>query len=509
MERRYDAIVIGSGIGGLTGGAVLAQAGQRVLVIERNDNIGGAATVYRHGALNIEASLHQIDGLDDIDPKLPLIRSLGLDRAPRFVPSPEVYEVRGGPVGAPFVLPHGQTEALAASIARFPQHADALRRYFDGLAALRGAANFAAAHMDDGGWWLRHVPEAVERLWPVIRTGRATLTRVLHHLFGDDEAVKCALAADLPYYHDDPDEMPFLLYAVPQASYIAGGGHYVHGGSRALAEHLAELIRQAGGSIETGHTADLLLMDGDQAGGVRHVDRHGTAHVSFAPAILGNAAPDVLAGMLPEAPRAAFRHAYADRPTSISLWTVSVGLSAPARTFGVRHYSTFLLPDWMTALADYRHAASVMANPPGSRLPPFVLADYGQIDSGLGNGPPYLCTLVGVDRLDNWTGLSADEARARRAAWMDLLIARVDQAFPGFAAGVTQREMATAETMRLFLNTPGGAVYGFAPLALRGSARTPVPRLYLASAWAMGGGYTGAMLGGAAAARAALHDTRS
>ena len=49
MPRDFDAIVSGSGLGKLTAGALYARAGHRVLVFERNDNFGGAATVYQHG----------------------------------------------------------------------------------------------------------------------------------------------------------------------------------------------------------------------------------------------------------------------------------------------------------------------------------------------------------------------------------------------------------------------------------------------------------------------------
>src|SRR6266496_6770715 len=80
MSRNFDAIVIGSGLGGLTAAALFARAGHKVLVLERNQNFGGAATVYHHGALAIEASLHEIDGLDAGDPKGPILRALGIDR---------------------------------------------------------------------------------------------------------------------------------------------------------------------------------------------------------------------------------------------------------------------------------------------------------------------------------------------------------------------------------------------------------------------------------------------
>jgi choline dehydrogenase-like flavoprotein len=100
MARHFDAIVIGSGLGGLTAGALYARSGRRVLVLERNESCGGAATVYRHGPLAIEASLHEIDGLDADDPKLPILRSLGLDTHLAFVDVGDLYEVRGPTAGS-------------------------------------------------------------------------------------------------------------------------------------------------------------------------------------------------------------------------------------------------------------------------------------------------------------------------------------------------------------------------------------------------------------------------
>ena len=68
--------------------------------------------------------------------------------------------------------------------------------------------------------------------------------------------------------------------------------------------------------------------------------------------------------------------------------------------------------------------------------------------------------------------------------------------------------------MNSYLNAPDGAVYGFAPLPPKGpiwkgperSPKTPIEGLYLASSYAGSGGYTGAILAGAAAARAVLGD---
>jgi len=77
---------------------------------------------------------------------------------------------------------------------------------------------------------------------------------------------------------------------------------------------------------------------------------------------------------------------------------------------------------------------------------------------------------------------------------------------------VTERLFLNARSMRNFLNTPGGAVYGFAQIPPRRgilagmprSTRTPIPNIYLASSFGGAGGYTGAMLSGANAARSAM-----
>lgn len=58
LEKSYDAIVVGSGLGGLTCANRLASAGHRVLLLEHHVQLGGLATWFKRGGHIFDVSLH-------------------------------------------------------------------------------------------------------------------------------------------------------------------------------------------------------------------------------------------------------------------------------------------------------------------------------------------------------------------------------------------------------------------------------------------------------------------
>src|SRR6201992_1318470 len=125
----YDVVVIGAGLGGLTAGAILARAGQKVLIIERSNSVGGAASSYKSGDLFVEGSLHEpSDPHDKRYPKHDPLTRAGVIDAVKWVPSGALYEVRGGPLAQPFVMPDHFAEARRALTERFPEDAGGIRQ---------------------------------------------------------------------------------------------------------------------------------------------------------------------------------------------------------------------------------------------------------------------------------------------------------------------------------------------------------------------------------------------
>jgi len=512
MDSQYDVIVIGAGLGGLTAAAQLAKAGSKTLLIERNYSVGGAASTYKAGDLIIEASLHETSNPEDpIDPKHAVLSDIGVLDKVAWVPTGSVYEVRGGPVGVPFILPDGFSAAGDALADRFPALKSGIvdilgemQQITVGLGTLsrgRAAFNDPLAGLS-----------ALLKLGPVARNWRQSLSERLQAAFGDDEGAKCALASNLIYWHDDPDALWWILFAVAQGSYIGSGGRYVQGGSQRLSNALARAFKTAGGELLLRRRVSEILLDANGLPiGVTHEGKDGDRAEVRARAIVGNAAPSVLADMLPDDARRRFYAPYAEQPLSISLFSATIGLSEPPARFGLNSYATMLLPEWMRSLDDYKRGAAIMADAPGEAMPPIAVVNYSAVDSGLG-GPPYTVSVVGSDRLANWQGLAKDDYEAKRGLWRAALIAALDRTYPGFAGSVVAAVLSTPVTMRSYLNVPGGAVYGFAPLPPPGpfwkgpprSPRTPIDRLYLASAFTGCGGYTGAILGGATAAQQVL-----
>ena len=97
----YDVIVIGAGLGGLTAGAILAREGRKVLVIERSNSVGGAASSYKSGELFVEGSLHETsDPQHPDDPKHDVLTRAGVLDKVKWIPSGAFYQARGGPLGA-------------------------------------------------------------------------------------------------------------------------------------------------------------------------------------------------------------------------------------------------------------------------------------------------------------------------------------------------------------------------------------------------------------------------
>jgi phytoene dehydrogenase-like protein len=490
----YDVVVVGAGLGGLTAGAILAREGRKVLVIERSNSVGGAASSYKSGELFVEGSLHETsDPNHPRDPKHDVLTRAGVIDKVTWVPSGAFYEARGGPLGQPFLMPDHFDEARQALGERFPEARQGIDQLLGEMERI--VAAMAAVSQDKDA--LENPGESLRTLVPDAGDWTLSLSQKLDRVFGDNEAVKCALAANLSYFHDDPSTLWWIYFAMAQGSYLQSGGRYVQGGSQRLSSALARAIMGAGGKVLVRRVVTGIALDGDIKT-ITHTAKDGSDPQTVEGLrIIGNAAPAVLAPLMPAAAAEKLGGGHTRQRPSTSLFALTLGLAKPPREFGVAAYSTQLLPPWMRRLDDYAQGAALMAEEPGERMPPMSLVDYAAIESGV-PAPPYVLSVLGPDLLANWDSSEMDAYREKRGRWQVAIVRYLSSVYPGLGDAIVASSFNSALSVRQYLNAPDGAVYGFAPTPpgtigenpFR-SPRTAISGFYLSSAYAGFGGYTG------------------
>ena len=115
---KYDVIVIGAGLGGLTAGAKLAREGMKVLVLEQHSQPGGCATTFRRGDFTLEVGLHEMDGPGGRDMKNRIFSELDVTGNVEFIHVPEFYRFIRGDLAV--TIPHDPQMASARLTEMFP-----------------------------------------------------------------------------------------------------------------------------------------------------------------------------------------------------------------------------------------------------------------------------------------------------------------------------------------------------------------------------------------------------
>ncbi len=138
MER-YDTIVVGAGIAGLTAARLLAHAGQRVAVLEARDRIGGRLHSERVGGNVTDVGGSWIHGITDSSVRAVAL-GLGLDMVEFTVGS---YQAGGRPIA--YYAPSGEPLSAAARDAFVTDVAEVDRRLSTVIASLPAGHTYAEA----------------------------------------------------------------------------------------------------------------------------------------------------------------------------------------------------------------------------------------------------------------------------------------------------------------------------------------------------------------------------
>jgi all-trans-retinol 13,14-reductase len=265
-DAAYDDLVIGSGMAGLTVGALLARAGRRVLMLEAHDTPGGYAHTFAMGRYRFCAQVHYIFGCGEGEPVNDLLTRLDLaDQVTFHRLDPEGFD-HVVVAGDRYRIPNGLAKFRDRLIRRHPDAARPLRRYFAAV-----MATFDQLERLPDAIGLRELALAPLRFPRLLRYQSWTLQRYFDHV-GMPRRLQAVLAGQAGDYLLPPAEVSFLLHVSLVANYDRGAyypdKHFSH-----LVESVADTIRNAPGcALLLDHEVTAIELDGDRAARVRTRD---------------------------------------------------------------------------------------------------------------------------------------------------------------------------------------------------------------------------------------------
>jgi len=467
----YDAIIIGTGLGGLTAGAKLAREGKSVLLLEQHDRPGGCATTFKRRDFTMEVGLHEMDGLHPTDMKNRIFADLGISDRVEFLQVPEFYRFIHNSYD--LVIPHDPEETKGVLKSAFPEKEKGIDDYFYHVL---NARRVMVAH--------RNEPD---------RSVGAFLDEII-----TNEELKLVLLGNLGYFHDDPYTLSWIYYLTAQGSYFGGRANFIKGGSQQLSSALSNIITENGGTVKLDHLVVSIDYAGGKPVGVSYHktrDRKKVMHSDTAPHIIANAAvPNLAHSLLSKQDGKKLADSIAGNVIGASLLTVYFGFKSPLQEVGNKYYSTFIYD------SSVRSQGDILANNHsdfGTRS--FTFVDYSQVDAALAPEGKSVGAVCCVDYPEDWKHLDREEYNRMKADVADTITIRCDKIIPGFREAVEYVEVATSLSVQRFTLNPEGAVYGFAQIP--GKSTTYLSALpeniHIASAWGkFGGGFSGAIFSG-------------
>jgi len=489
----YHAIVIGSGLGGLSCAAAFARQGFKPLVIEQHDKPGGFATAFeRPGGFVFDVSLHsttveQRNGVYNLISGFPEITSV------EFVPHPNLF--RAIYPDHDIRVTQKNVKAYIEMLSRlFPEEQKGIAGLFEDMSGL--AHDIRRLSEAKGQPDMSRFPidypvlfKLMNKTWGEVVDGRIR-----------DPKLKAIVSGQWGYYGLPPSRLSCFYYALPFLGYLTYGGYYPIGRSQEISNAFTKYIEGHGGKVLLNTKVTKILTKDGAATGVATAD--GKEFKSRV--VISNADPySTFRSMIQDQQALAEYEARWEKYSiSLSCFQVFLGLKEDlVKKVGIGDSEIFMGSGYDPE-ADYAVAwkGDVTQGGIGVSLYDNIFTGY----SPAGKNTINLLTLQGYGpwekfESDYFAGKKAEYSK-EKTRMAEIMIQRVEQKLlPGLSSAIEVVDISTPLTVVRYTGSPRGAIYGWDQTVNNSGANrvghsTPIKNLYLAGAWSRPGHGYGAVI---------------
>ncbi|XP_038836493.1 all-trans-retinol 13,14-reductase-like [Salvelinus namaycush] len=291
VPEKLDAIVIGSGIGGLGLAVLLAKVGKRVLVLEQHDRAGGCCHTFTEKGFEFDVGIHYIGNLLEHKPFRCMLDQLTngqLQWEPLDNPFDQVVL---GPPENRRIYP------IYSGRNRFP---DELKKFFPGEEAAIDEYMRLVKKAGRNVWFLcllKLVPVPLakflvytglaNRLSFFFRMASRSVTEVVNGLTENND-LRAVFSYVFGTYGNMPKDASFSMHSLLVCHYLTGAWYPI-GGASEIAYHMIPIIEKAGGAVLVRAPVNRILFDDNkEAIGVSVMKGQEEIHV-HAPMVISNA----------------------------------------------------------------------------------------------------------------------------------------------------------------------------------------------------------------------------
>jgi len=467
-----DVIIIGAGVAGLTCGCLLAQKGLNVLIVEKNQKIGGCCSSFQKEGFSFDLSVQSLGECQEGGRIWNLLKKLDLLHHLRFIPLEPAREYH---FPDQTMVQSSQLETHIENLSKvFPEEKKGIKQIYE---VLRKIFNEFSRVPSSLNWF---DPSSLSSQFPFLlrykdQTFGQLLDEQISHPF-----LKTILSIRSSYALLPPEEISAVGMAGIEMSYFNHGVSCVDGKVEELPLKMGEAFKKIGGKMITRQEVEKIIMNKKEAIGIKLTDGQELtgkvvvsnidAQTTFSTLLSEDSIPmgyrSKLKGMRP----------------SLSYFILYLGIDGSLEELSVSNNEVF--PDDQIS-QEYQ---ALYENQIPDRAPFYLLAPSKVNPSHAPEGKSTLCLSMKAPYhfSGGWAQKTIDELS-------ESLISRGSVLIPDLKKRILVKAEATPKTIEKWTGNLMGAAYGWTQIPSQSGIHrlqrtTPIPNLFLTGHWTSPGG---------------------